>query len=43
MLFYLFSKIYIKLLKSADSVKTELTVNLNSQYTKVRFIIDLKN
>jgi len=43
MLVYLFNKIYIKLSMNADSAKVELTVNLNSQYAKVKFITDLKS
>jgi len=42
-LVYLFNKTCIKLLKNTDSAKTELTVNLNSQYVKVKFITDLKS
>jgi len=39
----LFNKMCIKLLKSADSVKVKLTVNLNNQYARVKFITDLKS
>jgi len=42
-LVYLFNKIHIKLSESADSVKAELIVNLNSQYVKIKFITDLKS
>jgi len=39
----LFNKMHIKLSKSADSAKAELTMNFNSQCVKVKFITDLKN
>jgi len=43
MLVCLFNKTHIKLSKNADSAKVRLTVNLNSQYIRVKFITDLKS